>query len=266
MKTFKKVAYIVLLLFFAAVFLASAFYIGRYLLDSKKQADKYHSLSNQVDEIRKGEMVPAETVLAPYTEPGSDAHAAILPEYAALYKQNTDMIGWISIEGTKVNYPVMQSPDEKDFYLHHNFEKEESSHGAIYVQESCDPIKPSDNLTIYGHNMKDNSMFGSLDGYVKKDFWESHKFIQFDTLTERHTYEIIAVFSTTATEGQGFTYHQFIDAVDADDFNDFVNTCKKLSFYETGLSANYGDKLITLSTCEYSHENGRLVVVAKRIE
>ena len=108
-------------------------------------------------------------------------------------------------------------------------------------------------------------MFNALNGYTRKAFWEEHRYIQFDTLTEHHTYEIIAVFKTSANMGEGFLYYKFVDAANQEEFNKFVGTCKELAFYNTGVTAEYGDKLITLSTCEYTLNNGRLVVVAKRL-
>ena len=125
--------------------------------------------------------------------------------------------------------------------------------------------KPSDNITMFGHNMKDGSKFACLGAYTSKAAWEKNNLIFFDTLTEYHTYKIFAVFKTSANEGEGFKYHQFVDAANEKEFNDFVSTCKKLSFYDTGITPVYGDKLICLSTCEYTLENGRLVVAAVRI-
>ena len=109
-------------------------------------------------------------------------------------------------------------------------------------------------------------MFGHLAKYERKEFWQDHQFLYFDTLTEHHTYQIIYVLTTTASMGQGFQYHLFVDAEDREDYNRFLTDCARNSIYDTGLTADYGDKLITLSTCEYTHENGRLVIVAKRID
>ena len=175
------------------------------------------------------------------------------------------MVGWIKIEGTKVNYPVMQTKERPNYYLKRNFDGMPSDWGSIYIREECDVNTPSDNVTIYGHNMIDCSMFGDLKNYNDKKFWEEHKEIFFDTLSEDHVYEIFAVFKTTANEGEGFAYHQMEDAANEKEYNDFVATCKKLSFYDTGITPQYGDKLICLSTCEYTMDNGRLVVAARRI-
>lgn len=94
------------------------------------------------------------------------------------------MVGWIKVEDTKINYPVMQSKEEPNFYLRHGFDKAYTVYGCPYVQENCDVDAPSDNLIIYGHHMNDQSMFAGLMKYQSKSFWENHKTVQFDTLTE----------------------------------------------------------------------------------
>ena len=174
------------------------------------------------------------------------------------------MVGWISIAGTTINYPVMQSRNNPNFYLKHNFEKEYSDLGTPYVQENCD-IAESDNLVIYGHHIKGGKMFGALEDYKSKSFYEEHKSVQFDTLTEQAEYEIVAVFKTVAYSSDGFRYYDFVDAENEEEFNSYVGKCKELALYDTGVTAEYGDRLITLSTCEYSAQNGRLVVVAKKV-
>lgn len=194
----------------------------------------------------------------------SDFKSFCVAKYQKLYLQNEDMVGWISIAGTTINYPVMQSRNNPNFYLKHNFEKEYSYLGTPYVQENCD-IAESDNLVIYGHHIKGGKMFGALEDYKSKSFYEEHKNIQFDTLTEQEEYEIVAVFKTVAYSSEGFRYYDFVDAENEEDFNSYVGKCKELALYDTGVTAEYGDRLITLSTCEYSAQNGRLVVVAKKV-
>ena len=194
------------------------------------------------------------------------AEAALAYEkYGALYEKNSDYVGWISIEGTNINYPVMQTPDRPNYYLKRDADGNPSDWGAIYIREECDVFKPSDNLTIYGHTMKDGSMFAPLHDYVNEFTWQNNPLIFFDTLYEYRVYKIFAVFATSANIGEGFTYHNMIEAADKADFENFIATCKRLSYYDTGITAAFGDKLITLSTCEYTHANGRLVIVAKRI-
>ena len=134
------------------------------------------------------------------------------------------------------------------------------------MQEDCD-IYYSDNLVIYGHHMGNGSMFNNLEKFKSKDFWQEHKTVSFNTLMEKADYEIVAVFKTVAytDSPDAFKYYRFVNAENADDFNTYIDRCKELSMYDTGVSAEYGDKLITLSTCEYSQANSRLVVVAKKI-
>ena len=115
------------------------------------------------------------------------------------------------------------------------------------------------------HHMNDGSMFHNLNDYQFREFYEEHPIIQFDTLTERHTYQVFAVFKTSASVGVGFPYHKFENAANRQEFDNFVATCKRLAFFDTGITPQYGDKLITLSTCEYTLENGRFVVVAYRV-
>lgn len=202
-----------------------------------------------------------EAAVEDVEEPGGEPE--ILKEYLPVYGVNPDFAGWIKIEGTDVDYPVMLTPDDPDFYLDHGFEKDYSGYGVPYIQENCD-ILSSDNIIIYGHHMRDGSMFTDIHMYMYKDFYLQHKTIYFDTLYSRGTYEVIAAFKTTGND-YGFPYHRFVEAQSEQQFNDYVSKCKELSLYEIEASAQYGDKLITLSTCDYSRRDGRMVVVAKQI-
>ena len=141
------------------------------------------------------------------------------------------------------------------------------AYGCPYVQEDCDVLKPSDNVVIYGHHMNNGSMFADLEKFKSEDFWREHRTIAFHTLTDKNEYEILAAFKTVVytNSPDSFRYYRFTDAQSPEEFAAFVEKCKELSLYDTGISAEYGDKLITLSTCEYSRTNGRLVVVAKKI-
>lgn len=181
----------------------------------------------------------------------------------SLYNTNSDFVGWLEIEDTNISYPVMQTEESrKDYYLYKNFYKEYSHMGTPYIAEFCDMTK-SDNLIIYGHHISSNKMFGELENYKKKKFYDNHKIIKFNTIYEKADYEIIAVFKTVAHTG--FAYYKFYNANSKQEFDTFIQKCKGHSFYDIEETAKYGDKLITLSTCEYSNKNGRLVVVAKKI-
>lgn len=283
----KKWLYYTLIILFAAIFLFSGWNIVSYYLEGQESQGRFDDLAQQMEDAKKDPQPtiyftqpteptpttePTETTAStepigdvppPATEPPAPV---ILPEYARLYLENTDMVGWIRIDGTVINYPVMQTEEDPDFYLDHNFDKKYSKRGCIYVEEECDVFTPSDNVTIYGHHMRDGSMFTILTRYADRDFLNEHPYIIFDTLLEHRTYQIIAVFKTTASAGEGFRYNHFVNAETPEEFRDYVRQCKQLSLYRIDATAEYGDKLITLSTCEYTQTNGRFVVVAKLIE
>lgn len=267
-----SILYIALILFFAAIFIFSAVYLIDYFVQSKQQQEDYRNLADIVASIQAENATatyPADTAPTAPDSPMAPTQPEvleILPEYKDLYAMNNDMVGWIKIEDTKINYPVLQTDlNNKDYYIDHDFYRRARGCGAIYVREQCDVFEPSDNCTLYGHHMKDMSMFAGLDYYKNKSFWETHQTFTFDTLYEHHTYLVIAVFKTTGNAGQGFPYHQFENADNEEEFNQFIDTVMELSMYDTGFTAQYGDKLLCLSTCEYTQTNGRFVVVAKRL-
>lgn len=255
----KRKICIILIVVFAALFSASTYFIYNYYHQADEQAELYDSLAEAVNQTKETSELTEEIQ---YNE-----EKTILPEYAELFLQNTDMVGWIQIADTNINYPVMHTPDTPDFYLKHGFDKEYSDYGCPYVQENCDVQAPSDNVIIYGHHMNNGSMFADLEKFKSEDFWKDHKKISFNTLTDQCEYEIVAVFKNFvySESPESFKYYHFVNAGTPEDFSAFIDKCKELSLYDTGVSAEYGDKLITLSTCEYSRANGRLVVVAKRV-
>lgn len=262
----KKMLFTAVVVLLVAAFGISAFMVGNYLIEGKKQADRYDELSNIAANAQTETKAPESTEASASTEETTEpTEPGMLPGYKEIYEMNNDVVGWIKIEGTPMDYPVMQTPEEPNFYLYRDFDKKNSARGSIYAREVCDINAPSDNVTLYGHNMADGSMFACLNNYIYKYNWDKNSLIFFDTLTEYHTYKIFAVFKTSANIGQGFSYHKFVDAANQEEFDEFVSTCKKLSFYDTGITPVYGDKLICLSTCEYTLDNGRLVVAAVRI-
>lgn len=183
-----------------------------------------------------------------------------------LQKENNEIIGWLEIEDTNINLPVCQTTDN-DFYLTHNYKKEKSKGGSLFLDKDFDLINGSSNYLIYGHRNTQGLMFEDLLKYSKEDFYNNHKTIKFTTNKDDSIYEIISVFYSRVyykKEKDVFRYYNFVNANNEEEYNDFVNNCKKSSIYDTGVTANYGDQLLTLSTCEYSQEDGRFVVVAKK--
>ena len=191
----------------------------------------------------------------------------VLDEYKTLYNKNRSLIGWLKIDDTNIDYPVMQSPDP-DYYLTHNFNQEHDNNGSIFLDPDCDIVHRNTNLILYGHHMRSGKMFGSLDSYSSEAFYEEHKYITFDTIYEKGTYEVMYVFRSRIYNEDEivFKYYQFIDVDSEQEFYSNMNEMAEMSLYDTGVTAVYGDKLLTLSTCDYREENGRFVVVAKRID
>lgn len=190
----------------------------------------------------------------------------ILPQFAELYKENNELYGWIKIADTKINYPVMHSPDDPEKYLHSNFEQEYSYAGLPFLDARCSA--ESDNLLIYAHNLLNGTMFRSLLKYENKDYWKAHPIIEFDTLYEEQSYEVMAAFYDRVyyKAEDVFKFYQFIDAADAQEYNEAIQNLKNKQIYETGVTAAYGDQLLTLVTCAYHTDNGRFVVVARKVE
>lgn len=187
-----------------------------------------------------------------------------LRKYNELYLQNNDMAGWIKISGTNIDYPVMHNSQSNAYYLHRNFNREDSNAGIPFLDYQCNPQIQNDNMIVYAHNMKNGTMFHDLLKYQDKSFCDEHREIEFDTLYEIGVYEIYAVLRTKVGSENEFKYYDFIDAKTEDEYNAFVNECISRSIYNSGIIPQYGDKLLTLSTCSYNTDNERFVVFARK--
>lgn len=189
-----------------------------------------------------------------------------LKEIKDLYSQNNDLALWLKIDGTRIDYPVMYTKDQ-DFYLYRDFYKNDYKPGSLYIDKH-NTIDPRDiNLIVHGHNMRDGSMFADIIKYKDQNYYNEHKKITVYTLDEKEEYEVIAVFLSRVynVNDNVFKYYKFYGQKTEQEYNDYIKNIKKLSLYNIETSATYPEKLITLSTCEYSTENGRMVLVAKKI-
>lgn len=190
----------------------------------------------------------------------------VLEEYRTLFNKNKKLIGWLKIDDTNIDYPVMQTANN-EYYLDHNFDQEYDKNGSLFLDKDCDVVHRNTNLIIYGHHMKSGKMFGNLNKYSSEEYGKKHSLIQFDTIYEKGTYEIMYVFrSRIYNEDEVvFKYYQFFDAASEKEFESNMQEMAALSLYNTGVTASYGDELLTLSTCDNSETDGRFVVVAKRV-
>lgn len=235
------------------IFLICGGYTAKYFYDTHVSKEQYEELRQEVEDD-----MPA------VGEKGGEEYAAngVLKQYADLYQKNNDMVGWLKIMDTAVDYPVVQYTDN-EFYLHRDFYKKNQFCGIPFLD--CDSHEESMNSIIYAHNMKNGTMFADVAKYKDRKFYDNHKKIFYDTLYERDAYEIIAVFKTTVGSKNEFRYQDYANMTTHKDFNEYVRRVKELSIYNIDKNATYGDKLITLSTCTQRASNNRIVVVARRI-
>ncbi|MDR1953250.1 MAG: class B sortase [Clostridiales Family XIII bacterium] len=234
------------------IFILSAYVLISYLLEGRAAEADFDELRT----ITEGDG----------SEP-ADEYADMVGKYRELYARNSDFVGWLRVYGMDIDYPVMQTPGDPEYYLHRNFDKEYSKAGTFFASAITDIEKPSDVTIIYGHRMKNGSMFGKLPSLDESDFYKEHRYIRFDTLTERRSYEIFCVYRTLVDTGEAseYRYYDYTDFADEADFEYFISEAKQREYFDTGVDVSYGDEIILLSTCESVRENGRVVVMGKRI-
>lgn len=208
--------------------------------------------------------LPMEETLHATEETIPPTQPPMLPQYEELFQQNPELFGWLTIEGTTIDYPVMYTPEDPEKYLHADFHGNYSFPGTPFVDGNCSP--DSDNMLIYGHNILNGSMFRSLLKYEQKNYWQAHPVITFNTLYEEREYEVLAAFYDRVylTRENCFKFYQFIDAENEAAYNEAISQFREKSLYDTGVTASFGTQLITLVTCAYHTENGRFVVVARQ--
>lgn len=279
----KKVLFNIIKVISIVSIITSTMYIVGYCFDSY-HADQDAKLleKTEIDNIEKISETTSETIskvtseeisenIENINEESSEEAPKEIPEktermlkISKLKEQNSDTIGWIEIEGTNINYPVLQG-DDNSFYMDHNFDKQYSKFGSIFLDTNYDWDIPSSNLLIYGHNVKNRKMFQDLLNYKNREYYEEHPTIRFTTEDEDAKYEIIAVFESKIyykTEEDAFKYYLFINADTEEEYNNFVESSKKESLYNIDKTAKYGEQLLTLSTCSYHTKDGRFAVVA----
>lgn len=272
-KKTKKILYNVCLVILGLVFVGCAAYLIKYYLETKKYENRFDELEAMI--------IPEEEIEEAVVDEKTDDSkpkkkqtiyvdidgVLVQKKFEKLYRGNKDFVGWMKIAGTDINYPVMQSMYDEQYYINRDYDKNYSGAGSLFVDTSSD-LESSDNIIIYGHNMESGKMFHELLKYDDEDYYKEHKYITFDTIHGNATYEVIAAFRSKIyyIESDDFKYYEFFDAENEKEYNDYVNNVKALTPYNIPTTAKYGDQLITLSTCAYHTKNGRLAVVAKKLE
>lgn len=250
------------------VFVGSAAMLAGELYLRGRDRDALTDMGREVQKLReeakREELAPPASSSQP---PEEEEEGGVLRQYRALYQQNPDLAGWIHVPGTQIDYPVMHTPTRPERYLRRNFEKQYSINGLPFLdyRNSLDPT--STNLIIYGHNIKDGAMFGELPLFKEESFWQEHKTLYFDTLYEEREYEIFAVCLDRIyrVDEKDYRYYNFIQADSQKELDAFLKHVSKKALFDTGIVPQLGDELITLSTCSYHVQDGRLFVVARRV-
>lgn len=262
----KKVQIIILI---AALlcFIGSAAYLGKYFWDRHVSAENMNSVRELLTDDEDSDEAEDEDDQMPTPKPAAKTPEGILKKYSKLHDANPDFVGWVTVDGTRIDYPVMYVEGDNDTYLHHNFDKAYDDNGVPFIDGGCHLNPDSDILILYGHHMNDNSMFASMTDYKDKKFYDKHPYIKFDTIWQEGTWEITNVILARALydNEDGFRYYGIIDFTDKAQFDDYMKNINSLSLYDTGKAPEYGDQMIILSTCEYSQDNGRMALIAKRI-
>jgi len=254
-KRVSKKVFVTGFIIFSMVVLAIIYWYG-FIKPSILNARESKAISNIINEIDISDV--SEEVAKDKTERQL--------KVIELKSQYPNLVGWIRIEGTNIDYPVMQWTDN-EHYLKYSYDGSPSKLGSIYLHKDADVNKPSSNFLIYGHNITTGVMFNELLDYKNKNFYNDHKIIEFTTENKDAKYEIVSVFvSKVYNQNENvFKYYSFIDTNKESEYSDYISNIKRLSIYDTGVDAKFGDQLITLTTCEYSQKNGRIVVVAREM-
>lgn len=244
----------ILFVLFAALFTISSAMVIKYYLQNGQEEKAFTDLAASVAENSPPYSTPAqqESDIPQYTE------------YITLYEQNSDFVGWLHIDNTEIDYPVMFTPDEPEYYLRRAFDKSSSQSGTPFV--GADSTINSDVFIIYGHNMKNDTMFGTLDNYAKKDFWVENPFISFTTVTEHRNYEVFAAMETRIlSQGEtGYRYYSQVGNLTEEAFDELIRWFQQNDLYDTDITPEYGEQIVILSTCSYHEENGRFIIGARR--
>ena len=228
----------------------SSYFIIDHYREAEHQEQMYDSLVQLVED---SETEPAEPII--YSE-----DKTILPELTELYRQNDDLVGWICVEDTNINYPVMQTVDNPNYYLKRGFDKEYSSYGCPYVQENCDVLKPSDNLVIYGHHMNNGTMFADLCNYTDYSYFTEHTTVVLETKDGVFAYSVFSVMKVKSDDD----WYRFTTVGTEKSYNSRIEYAKEKSTYDTGITPVYGQQILTLSTCYGYNQDDRILVLAVR--
>jgi len=215
--------------------------------------------------------IAADATIYPYATPNEDTlilaletPSPIQSSFSGLLEMNPETVGYLTA-GQDISLPVVQRRFDNKFYLDHNFEGQESNAGTLFLDGSNLLAPEDDVLIVYGHNMKNGTMFHKLLEYEKREHLEKNPLIYFDTIYKNRAYVPFAVFSASMDEGS----KNYIDlrqfAFDETSFDLYIARMKKLSVWDVPVDVRYGDDVLLLVTCEYTYDNGRFVLALRSV-
>ena len=231
--------------------------------EENQEIELIENITENVDEdnLKESEEESIEEIIEPEI-------VRVPNPYSEYFNQNEYMAAWINIPDTVIDYPVMYTPFDENYYLNRGFDNNSNANGCLILDtdSSLDPL--STNLIIHGHNMKSGAMFGTLSKYEDEKYCKEHQYIYLHDEDREHKYQVLCVFRSRVfyKYETDFKFYKFFNATNQEEFDDFYNNIIDLAEFDTGVTAEFGDNFITLSTCAYHVQNGRLVVVAKEIE
>ncbi len=235
--------------------------------DEAPVEDAWTEADGLSDDLPGGKPRPSEeSVEALHFLTDEELEAMILPQYKAIYQRNPDFIGWLIIPGLDVDHPVVQTIWDNSYYLYRDFNGNENKNGTLILDAACEPFEPSPNLIIYGHKMQSGAMFGTLDKYEKLSWWQEHPLVQFDTLTTQRQYVVVACLRAVqlANNGPG-SFRYVTEFADDEAFEEWLARIRRARYYDPGVDFGVTDQYLTLSTCSYHDDNGRLLVIARAL-
>lgn len=268
-----SVIYILLMCICVVTFLTSTGLLVKKMIENKKQDAAFDEISSLFVENSESSQPPVPEQTADGTEESAaqkwkrwweEAAEERYAVYRSLQAENPDFAGWVRIEGTRIDYPVMYTPGRPEYYLRLDFQKRRSSYGTPFLDDSCRLEEPKTNLLLYGHHMRNGSMFADLQNYTKQEYFKEHPYVQFDLVDQAGSYEIAAVVKVDASSDRT-PWQQLLFPEKEGDFEQAWQVFCEQRFYDTGVELTAEDELLALVTCEYTQKDGRLMVIARKI-
>lgn len=247
--TKKDIIFKVLICLCVAVMIFSGYMVFGELHERTLDADEFEEIRS----IVSTEISSSQSAFDDVTQ--NEEKVPYSRDVSAALAKNSECVGWIYISGTVIDYPVMHTPSEPQKYLHLSFSGRESASGVPFMDGANRP--GDENVFIYGHNMKNGTMFHALKKYFDKSFYANHQTVEFETAEGVNYYNVFAVVETAEDD----EWYSFLETEDESEFDKKISYIKSKSKYDTGITPKKGDKLLTLSTCLNGTNEGRVLIV-----